>query len=447
VAWNVEERRISKRCDWEGENDHFLSNSRHSDKAGGRPIVRNFGWTFSGNIIYCVCQWLIWIVLARFGTPAIVGQYSFAQAIVIPIVLFSQLQLRSIQASDISFRVAFGYYLRLRTAATCIAFLVIAGTAVLMASDRQALLVILLVGLARCIESMGDVYFGHWQANEKMNWVSASLIIKGILSTAVIGFLLVITRNVMLAFVGLNVALFLVYVFFDRRRFSDVDSDRISNWNPRIFLQVLRSTLPLGLTTLFISLNSSVPRLFVSHFLGTEHLGLFSVLVSVQVAGVTVVVAMGQAAMPALARAYATAKMHEFRRLVFGLVGFSALLGLGGLVIVSIAGDELITRFFGAVYGGQTTTLIWLSVGAVLTYMTVILGFVATASSRITFQPWAYGLASLITGAGCRIAVPIWGSRGAAFAMIAGALVGLGFYWWNFEVVSQALRPRRIWMT
>ena len=66
------------------------------------PLKRNFAWTLAGNVTYAVCQWGIFLVLARLGSPGMVGQFALGFAIANPVILLSQLQLRSLQATDAS---------------------------------------------------------------------------------------------------------------------------------------------------------------------------------------------------------------------------------------------------------------------------------------------------------------------------------------------------------
>ena len=63
-------------------------------------LRRNFTWTFAANVIYALCQWLMLVVLAQAGTTSMVGQFGLALAITAPIVLFANLGLRQLQATD-----------------------------------------------------------------------------------------------------------------------------------------------------------------------------------------------------------------------------------------------------------------------------------------------------------------------------------------------------------
>src|SRR5437868_13818516 len=91
--------------------------------AGRAPISlrRNFAFTLAGNALYAACQWGILVVLAKLGSPAIVGKYALAMAVCSPVILFSNLQLREIQATDARRDHAFGDYLALRILCTILA--------------------------------------------------------------------------------------------------------------------------------------------------------------------------------------------------------------------------------------------------------------------------------------------------------------------------------------
>src|SRR5208337_2287366 len=64
-------------------------------KGGTLPSLRrNFAWTSFGNIVQSGCNWALILVIAKFGTPWMVGQYAIGQAVTGPIIVFAQLQLR-----------------------------------------------------------------------------------------------------------------------------------------------------------------------------------------------------------------------------------------------------------------------------------------------------------------------------------------------------------------
>ncbi len=65
-----------------------------------RSLRSNFVWTLSGNLVYAACQWGMLVVLARMGNAEMVGQFALALSIITPVLMFTNLQLRSVQATD-----------------------------------------------------------------------------------------------------------------------------------------------------------------------------------------------------------------------------------------------------------------------------------------------------------------------------------------------------------
>src|SRR5258708_26838048 len=81
----------------------------------------NFLWTLSGNVVYAACQWGMVVVLAKLGTPQLVGEFALALAITAPIVIGAGVSLRSVQATDAASEYPFGDYLLARLLTTAAA--------------------------------------------------------------------------------------------------------------------------------------------------------------------------------------------------------------------------------------------------------------------------------------------------------------------------------------
>src|SRR3954454_899772 len=77
-------------------------------------ISQNVAWTASGSVLYALCQWGTLVSFARLGTPEGLGQFAFALALSAPIMMFLQLQLRTVQVTDAQDRFALADYLALR---------------------------------------------------------------------------------------------------------------------------------------------------------------------------------------------------------------------------------------------------------------------------------------------------------------------------------------------
>ena len=409
----------------------------------GRSLRFNFGWTLAGNVTYGGCQWLMLVCIARLGDPGMLGNFVLAQAIAAPVVLFSNLQLRVIQATDSNGRFEFGHYLALRYITTLATVLGIAVWGLAGKYRSESLAVLMTVTLAKSIESLSDVYFGLLQRHEEMSRIAKSMIVKGCLSVVALSVSLYLTRRLLWGALAMMLTWLGVFVFYDRRASQLCGQLRhLPNWDYRSLIQLARLAFPLGVTMMLISLNGSLPRYFMEHFKGTRGLGLFSALATLQTAGMLVVMALGNAALPRLARFYQAADWPGFRNTVLLILAISIALGAMTIVPVLLGGDWLITRVFGREYSGQNQTFIWLALAASVSYFFAVFGYSATASHRIGFQPFAYAIVAAATVLGCYWLVPAYGGLGAAITMCAAAVLGGALYVLSFAGTARELRAR-----
>src|SRR5215211_4678278 len=169
-------------------------------------LRRNFVWTFIGNGLYAAAQWGMLTVIAKIGNPEMVGQFALGFAIAAPVMLFSNLNLRGVQATDAKYLYRFGDYLALRLITTILALVVIWGITFFTGYRRETALVILLIALAKAFESVSDVFYGLLQQREYMDRIAKSMIIKGGLSLIALGVGVYLTDSVLWGVVGLGLA-------------------------------------------------------------------------------------------------------------------------------------------------------------------------------------------------------------------------------------------------
>src|SRR5262249_52560223 len=79
-----------------------------------RSLRYNRPWAVGGEAVYAASQWLLVVVLAKLGTPEMVGQFALAFAVTAPLILFANLQLRALLASDGRRDSKFSHYFTLR---------------------------------------------------------------------------------------------------------------------------------------------------------------------------------------------------------------------------------------------------------------------------------------------------------------------------------------------
>ncbi|MEG4069006.1 oligosaccharide flippase family protein [Microcoleus sp. Pol11C2] len=426
-----------------------------------KPLTlrRNFSWTFTGHLVYAASQWGMLVLLAKLGSPEMVGQFTLGLAVTAPVIMFSNLQLRQLQATDAKGEYVFSDYLGLRLIATALALLIIAGITLKAGYRWETSQVILAIALAKAFESISDVFYGLIQQHERMDRIAIALIIKGPLSLLLLGIGVSLTGSVVGGAIGLAVAWGLVLFGWDLRNgrlilknssqgrdredLLVVDAEPANSQNPlyprwegKTLAKLVWLALPLGLVMMLISLNTNIPRYFLERYLGERELGIFSAISYLMVAGNMVVSALAQSASPRLAKYYAAGNSTAFRTLLFKLVGVGLMLGAGGVFVAVVAGRQILTLLYKPEYGERADLFAWLMVVAGISYVSSFLGYGMTAARYFQVQMPLFALVTGASGLACLWLIPTMGVQGAVIALIVGAIVQAVF---SFAVIAYAV--------
>lgn len=397
-------------------------------------------WTLLGNLAFAATQWSMLVILARLGSTSDVGLYTLALAIPAPIFLLLSLQLRSAQATESqssSFR--FGHYFTLRV---LLAFLALGLCGVYAFGNGSALApVIGWLAVGKLFDGLSDVCYGHLQSHGRLREVSRSLILRGLLSAALLGAAFALTRQVSWAAFGAAAGYMLGLVLYDlpRTRRGYGGAWWSADWPALIHLT--RLTWPLGVAVGLIALNASLPRYFLSHERGLEAVGVFSALSYVTAVGSMVVTALGQAATTPLSRLAEQAQAGQpqgFWKLFAQLLLVGTVLGVLGVLGSALLGRVLLRLLYGAPYA-QDAGLFTLLMGAAgVSYVASFAGFGMTALRQFGVQVPLFLLTTAALVLGCWLLIPGGGVWGAAWAMLGAAAAQLlGSLWIVFRTLSR----------
>jgi O-antigen/teichoic acid export membrane protein len=392
----------------------------------------NFSWTFAGNIIYAVCNWATLVVLAKLGTPVIVGRFALGLAVTAPVILFAGLQLRNIQATDAQRKFLFREYFGLRLVMCLLALLAIAGIIVASGFEPELSLIVLIIGIDKIADAVSDVIYGLLQQHEQMDRIAISNILKAVLSLVLLALGEYFTHSLVWATAGWCLGSIVVMLGYDLRNGRIVLkslSSALDSLKPRFEARTLARltwlALPLGVTTLLISLNANIPRYFIENSSGERALGIFAALAFLATAGTNVTSALGQSAVPRLAKYYAAGDGRAFRMLLLKLMGIAALLGSAGVVVGLIFGRAILTVVYRPEYAQQTDVFVWLLAGAGVAYFASFIGYGTTAAHYFKLQPVILAVCAGSTFLLCALLVPSRGILGAAWAMLVAISVQL----------------------
>lgn len=401
----------------------------------------NFIWTFIGNVVYSGCQWGMLIILAKFGNPYMVGQFSLGLAVTAPVIMLTNLQLRGVQATDARCEYHFSDYLALRLLTTISAFVFIAFIIAISRYNLNTALVVIAVGLAKCFESISDIFYGLLQQHERMDRIAISMMIKGFLSLTSLGIVVYLTGSVFWGAVTLAIAWAVVLLYYDLYNGIMILAGKEKHelrlqglrgltkirprWDTKTLCRLAWLALPLGIVMMLVSLNSNIPRYFIHHYRGEYWLGIYSAMVYLMVAGNTVIGALGQSASPRLAKYYASQDSVSYNKLLWKLLGIGAVIGTIGILVAILGGKFLLSLIYTPEYAQEANVFVLLMVAAALGYVASFAGYGMTAARYFRAQLPLFVIVAIITTISAALLVPKQGLIGAALAVSFSNLVQL----------------------
>ncbi len=423
----------------EGRPD-FL-NPMVAPTVSGLSLRSNFAWALAGNVVYAICQWGMIVALAKLGNSFMIGQFALGLAIATPVLMFTNLHLRVVQASDARRVYSFSEYLQLRSVMTLGALAVIGGIVCFERYERQTAMVILVVALAKGIESLSDIHYGLFQLNDRLDQTGASMMLRGTFSLLALSAGLYVTRDIFWACVGLALVWLAALILFDFRRgrsfvaFSEKCS-QLSSWKTswhsenrakgfRRQRNLMRLALPLGLVTTMASINLNMPRYFIESQMGEHQLGIFSALAYATVAITLISDSLGHCAMPRMSRLYARGQLAEFRSALLQLSAIGGALGLLGLAAARIIGPRLLTMFYSREYAAASKVFIVLMIATAIHCVGGVLTSGIMSARCFRIQVPLFGLVMGSSALASWLLVPTSGLAGGAMAMVVGAVVRL----------------------
>ena len=410
-----------------------------------RPLSlrHNFSWTLIGNVIYAGCQWGILVVAVRFGSKAIAGQLILALAVTAPITRFFQLELRTVLGTDIQKEYSLSHYLKFRLTAI---FLATIATSIVACSgyfSSQVMWVIILLSLAKGVESFSDICYGWFQRNERMNQVAFSMITRGVLALCLFTALFYWTDSLAIGVLGMLLARLLTCIFYDLSNvllsvkrmgvsFHETSSSRnqllSSAKSLAVYRALLWKALPLGVMWLFVSLSNNIPYYFIEKYCGEATLGVFGCIVYFMRAGGLAMHAIAASASPKLAKYYSRGDLTSYVRLLKKLVLATILLGGVIVFVPAVLGQDILWFVYGEDYVKYSQILTLIMAAGAVRFVGAALGAGITATRKFHLFPPFYFFSCIVVLGVAWLFIPSFGIWGAAWTIcIAEILSSISF--------------------
>jgi O-antigen/teichoic acid export membrane protein len=346
--------------------------------------------------------------------------------------MFSHLNLRSVLVGDVERRHPFGDYLAVRLATTLLGLMAVALVAFVSGYAGRVPLAMGLLSVALSADQLSDIYYGVLQRRERMDQIARSMAARGVLSAVSFGVALWLTRSLVAAVAALAAARIAVLLAHDRP-VSKAGSQRVSTGLSGQ-MEILRKAAPLGVALMLVSLSVNLPRYAIEHRFGAAELGAFAAVASFLTIGSTAANALGQSAMPRLARYYGAKDSRRFRALVWKLLAVAGSLGVSGVAVALLVGRFVLGVVYRPGYAAYAGLLAWVMCAGILCYVAIMLGYVITGARVYAAQAPLLVLVAASSAAGSWLLVPRLGLPGAALALALA---------WSVQIAGEAILLRR----
>jgi O-antigen/teichoic acid export membrane protein len=199
-------------------------------------------------------------------------------------------------------------------------------------------------------------------------------------------------------------------------------------------MEILRHAVPLGVALMLVSLSVNLPRYAIEHRFGAADLGAFAAVASFLTIGSTAANALGQSAMPRLARYYGAKDSRHFRALVWKLMAVAGALGVCGVMVALVVGKLVLGVVYRPGYAAYAGLLVWVMGAGMFCYVAIMLGYVITGARVYTAQAPLLVLVAASSAVGSWLLVPRLGLHGAAVALALA---------WSVQIAGEAFLLRR----
>jgi O-antigen/teichoic acid export membrane protein len=345
-------------------------------------VVVSSSWMLAGTVFIAGTQWFIVSIVAHRSGAVGLGQISLAQAYVTCLSYVGWLALRNHYVVE-GDRYPFSDYLFLRIVFPAALYCCLVGIALTGVLGGGGLSVtIVAFSLLKFAEGFSDLNSGIFQKAHRSHTVTIAAGLRFLATALVFPAVFWVSGKVEAALIALAVAWLVVYFSFDnrmRRALVPMPDDLISvdSKVTRRRWGLFTVSLPLGVSSAIMILNTYTPRFGIIHLLGPNALGHFTAVQYFANFGGTLVAVVCQASLPTLARFCSQRLTGRFVALTGALVLYSLFGCLCGWLLIQVAGRQVL----GMIYGSSFEEVQPLFAAAIPSMFLVFCGSIAAAAA------------------------------------------------------------------
>lgn len=236
-------------------------------------------WNLIGNLAFSGSSVLFTLIVTRLTSPIEADSFSLAYGIAAILVVVGMFQVRSYQATDVSFRHSFTSYFLARCISLTLMVLVFfpyLSISKIDLNEREKVAIIALYVLFRTCEAISDLFQGLFQQHERLDIAGKSMTIRYTFSTIFLFILLYTTKSLVSSLtllVVLNFLFVMGYDFVKARSFERIDFSSIKFKSLLVdACSILKNCIPLFISGFLLAYIFNEPRIAIDMEIRLGHL-------------------------------------------------------------------------------------------------------------------------------------------------------------------------------
>ena len=236
-------------------------------------------WNLIGNLAFSGSSVLFTLIVTRLTSPIEADSFSLAYGIAAILVVVGMFQVRSYQATDVSFRHSFTSYFLARCISLTLMVLVFfpyLSISKIDLNEREKVAIIALYVLFRMCEAISDLFQGLFQQHERLDIAGKSMTIRYTFSTIFLFILLYTTKSLVSSLtllVVLNFLFVMGYDFVKARSFERINFSSIEFKSLLVdACSILKNCIPLFISGFLLAYIFNEPRIAIDMEIRLGHL-------------------------------------------------------------------------------------------------------------------------------------------------------------------------------
>lgn len=374
-------------------------------------------WPAVASGVYYIAQWAMLSIVAKYDSITVLGTYALALAVVTPILLVAQMQLRQVVVTDATRGTSFGAYLVTRAIFVVLAIFAVAVISITIRWDSAFAMVAVLLAMAKGIEAIGDLAHGSLQRDGRLSLASKLLIVRVLLGLG--GFWWSYDRSLALTdALWTYICISLLYVSLLEIPLASKHAGPAAAGGKAVWqsvARIVRRTWILSVVAGLVAVSTQVPRYFLEALSGSEAVALFSIAAVPAAIPLVLQTSISQGLLRRLTELH-HGDPKGFDWLVRRITAANAVIGGIVLLVLWAFGDAVLAFLSSEQYIAAQSTAVLLAVYFLLGTIALRSSYIVVVSQSFGLQLWNMLGTLAVQVALAAILVPRYGIEGAALA-------------------------------